>query len=528
MVSKPIKMFVVTIVVMIIAAITWLIFKPAMTIGYPDIWIWSFVMLLLLGIGFRVVTNSYFGSMIVSYLFIGFALIALILFAGLKLYSLNIFHKEAVLNLVSVTEADYKEYKMEDSFFETISSAQAANTAAKDISVTIDNASDYELSDSSLQYVDGKLYYVFYMKQISTGTMSNVILVDANTAEVEIMETEPFANSIKEIEREISDQEKNTDVSGTKFVVSDDKIPYWVSYRYGPVVSIMGTKGVVNSYLTNAITGEIQKFTKESLPEWVDCKIDVETKIDHLNIVLKTMKKDYSVVDYTFMNRAGTIYAYLNFGNKNESTGAGFMNLTDGSVKIYLQDAVSVSRILECVDSWEIASGNYTYDIPYLTNVNGKAGYIIPTYLEDGTFQEYLLIDGEEGSYYVAGEWDEVIEEFSNRFKLETETDTSELEDESDVQEPEQTENSELDISEEGISFNLIAGYVESYEKKGDVYAVKLAVMTPTYYIPISYITDSELEAAKTNGITLQYPIEYDGQMAVYNCVPVNITLGGE
>ena len=96
------------------------------------------------------------------------------------------------------------------------------------------------------------------------------------------------------------------------------------------------------------------------------------------------------------------------------------------------------------------------------------------------------------------------------------------------MQEPEQTENSELDIFEEGISFNLIAGYVESYEKKGDVYAVKLAVMTPTYYIPISYITDSELEAAKTNGITLQYPIEYDGQMTVYNCIPVNITLGGE
>ena len=85
--------------------------------------------------------------------------------------------------------------------------------------------------------------------------------------------------------------------------------------------------------------------------------------------------------------------------------------------------------------------------------------------------------------------------------------------------------NNEVDLKNEGITFNLIAGIVDNYVLVGNEYVVTMVAIAQNYYISADLISAEALEQAKINGLALQYPIEYDGQKDVKGCVPVSMSV---
>ena len=253
---------------------------------------------------------------------------------------------------------------------------------------------------------------------------------------------------------------------------------------------------------------------------------------DLANTSLKYKGLDYKIDsdNYTYILRNKQVYAYSNLKSLDDEKGLGmaFINLSSGDIKVYLTETITFDRAIECVNAWEIASDTKAKDIPMLVNVDNNPTFVSAMLDEDGKVNSYLIIDGIKGSYYVSNtDWNKMITEFKSGVNTEKPEEQEEKNKKKNEKQPVQNTNTnnEIDLQDEGITFNLIAGIVDNYVLVGNEYVVTMVTIAQNYYISADLISAEALEQAKINGLALQYPIEYDGQKDVKGCVPVSMSV---
>lgn len=530
--SRPVKIAILFLVTLIYACASWMIFDLQVSIASTGFWLWITSLFLLIGAGFRVITNKFFGSFFVSYLMFGIAGLILLLLIGMKIASLPVFNKDSYTALANISVSELSNYSMTEQDFSILPKQVAAGKAAEDLSSQMPSDSGFLLMGGDLQYVNGTLYYVFSLDNKDKTTASpGFVYVDAKTGTSTYKKTDvqmvysPYQSGDHDVLRCVAlAGGKKKAIVETHLEVDENLAPWWISYEYGPV-SIMGGRKLSAVYLTNPFTGGSTKYNIEAIPSWVDYKISLELSTDIFDTAAKLNKLDVSIDDSAvmIMPRGNELYAYYNLTKgKDQNGGVAFLNLKTGAAAVYLQDTVNSERIMKCLEAWAISTSQKTLDIPVLTKVNDEPCFVSPTYDENGAVSSYLFISAQDGSSYSSGKtWSESAENFSAKEAGET-SDTDKTETPPTEQPSESPEE-----GGEGVTYNLIAGYVDTITTDGNQYVITLVAMKPKYYIDSTLITQEELEAAKTNGLALQYPIEYDGKLEVHNCVPVEMSVMG-
>lgn len=529
--SRPVKIGLLFVVALVYACVSWMIFDLQISAASAGFWLWCASLFLLIGAGFRVITNKFFGSFFVSYLMFGISGLIVLLLVVLEIASLPVFNKGSYTALANITVNEFSGYSMTEGDFSILPKQIAAEKAAKDLATQIPEDSGFLLMGGDLEEINGELYYVFSIDHKDKKTDSpGFMYVEAKTGASTFKKTDtpitysPYKDGKNNIMDCISASGGNKKkIVESRLEIDDKLIPWWVSYEYGPAVSVMGGKKLSAVYITNPFTGGSSKYQVEAIPSWVDYKISLPLSTGIFNTAAKVNKLGVSIDDSStlILPRGDDLYAYWNLkSGKEKNGGAVFVNLDTGAASVYKQESVGSKRITECLDAWEISSAQKTIGMPILTNLNGTPCFVTPIYNEEGNQSGFLFINGQDGSSYAAGStWDEASKKLiENAGQPSTETPQTNPDDTTPP-------SSSTEEGGEGITYNLIAGFVDTITKDGDRFVITMVEMKPKYYIDANLITQEQLEAGKTNGLALQYPIEYDGKLEVFDCIPVDMSV---
>ncbi len=532
-----IKNIIVLFVSVVYAAVTYSIFKFPITMVDLTFVFWLASVFLIAGMGLKLTTNKLFDSFILGYLMFSLAGLLLVFGVGAKVISLPSFHKEAYSGLINVDEVSFEDYSMGKSDFDIMSETRAKNIMLDKLAESIQDVSDIILSSGRLQVIGNKFCYAFVVYNRTLTNCIGFAYVDVNTEDAvfnnELMVIcSPNIKGKQSINSIIRNEYYSDVLADTYLEFDDEENPYWITYCYGSAVSISGKRSISDIYITNPFTANVTKYTLAQSPNWLDYKVDMSIYPDLANTSLKYKGLDYKIDsnNYAYILRNKQVYAYSNLKSLDDEKGLGmaFINMSSGDIKVYSTETVTFDRAIECVNAWEIASDTKAKDIPMLVNVDNNPTFVSAMLDEDGKVNSYLIIDGIKGSYYVSNtDWNKMITEFKSGVNTEKPEEQEEKNNENSEKHPVQNTNTnnEIDLQDEGITFNLIAGIVDNYVLVGNEYVVTMVAIAQNYYISADLISAEALEQAKINGLALQYPIEYDGQKDVKGCVPVSMSV---
>lgn len=201
----------------------------------------------------------------------------------------------------------------------------------------------------------------------------------------------------------------NVGMTDFSFEVDDDLNPYWVVTLYKNKIGYLG-HDAVGAVLVNAQTGELQRYSMEDLPKWVD-RIQPEAFIysqirdwgEYVNgfwnsILAKTgtLKPTGNELHLIYGND-DNVYWYTGITSygKDEST-VGFITVNSRTkeAKWYKFAGANEAGAVKSSEG-QVQEKNYRAGYPILYNINGVPTYIAPLKDKEGLLKSVAFISVE-------------------------------------------------------------------------------------------------------------------------------------
>lgn len=445
--TSVVIMFVIWIVGALIGAYA---SKPALNLASPGLWgfisistvLLSIMMLLECGIAESI---NYHESDPTPY-HVAIWIITgaiLVLFFILFLASCPLFHVDTYRNVAVVEEGSFEEE------FQDISNdakyvlldADTASRLGDRVLGNIPNATWYEVDQSyNLIIYKGRQYRISplqygglfkYNRAKATG-IPGYVLVDAETLEARFVETSEhiqyspsafFGNNLK---RHIRSQYPGLVFDEFSFEIDEEGTPYWIASIFTPHAGVWGACTVDSFVLVNACTGEMQLYSIDEKPEWIDhvqsiahlmkmvyWKYEyvngifnfsntgvVRTTYEYAEQVRKQSKEAEVEEPYfygysTFVNSKGEVVIFTGVtpANRTESN-VGFLciNASTGKYTYYNTSGAEESSV-QVVAEGLIQNMGYQATYPFMINVNGVPTYLMNMKDKSGLIQRYALVN---------------------------------------------------------------------------------------------------------------------------------------
>lgn len=317
----------------------------------------------------------------------------------------------------------------------------------------IDHASWYEVDkEFNLIKYDGGYYRIsplnyggmFKYNKAKDSGLPGFVLVNVQTGKAEFVEIEggyfysPSAYFGKNLYRHLREQYSSAQLGKAFFEVDESGNPYWITAVKESQVGFWGGKYEGSVIITNAVTGDSQKYSLDEVPAWVDHSVD-------LDYIMTTIQYHYSYVggfwnsvgsktgvynlSYAYRDNKfsgynsiigsdGEIYFYsgLTPANNAESN-AGFIlvNTRTGKVKQYDYENSNAAEESSAQSAAESLVQNFGYEatFPIVVNVAGEPTYLMSLKDKAGLVQRYALCNVENYAIVVESDsYEGVIERY--------------------------------------------------------------------------------------------------------------------
>ncbi len=439
----------------IIMLIVWLIVsaagayigKPAWNLASPGFWgylMFSLGLLSLLML-LEMAISSYEDNDITKFhVFIWIATGGIIVvFLILALISAPLFQVENFKSVAEVEEGIFEEDFQDisnDSQY-VLLDVDTASRLGDRVLGSIPNAAWYEVSqDYNLIIYKGKQYRISplqyggffqYNRAKATG-IPGYVLVDAETLEAKFVETSehirfsPSAFFSNELKRHIRSQFPSLVFDQFSFEINDEGTPYWIASVYTPNAGVWGACTIDSCVIVNACTGEMELYSIEEKPEWVDHVQSVAHlmkmiywKYEYINGIFNfsktgVVRTTYQYADQvrrqskesgieepyfygysTFVNSKGEVVIFTGVtpANRTESN-VGFLciNASTGRYTYYNTSGAEESSSQGVVEGL-IQNMGYQATYPFMINVNGVPTYLMNMKDKSGLIQRYALVN---------------------------------------------------------------------------------------------------------------------------------------
>lgn len=391
----------------------------------------------------------------------------------------------------------------------------------------IDDVSQYNISDEyNMIIYKGETYrvspleYSSEIKALKNNGISGYVLVNCTTQEAKLVKLDekimyaPSAVFSHDLTRHIRASYLGALLGKEQFEIDEDGKPYYIIPVYKTKVGFFGGKALNKVLVVNAVTGKIDEYNTDNIPEWIEHADSIEhlaeittdnliyqngflnTKFSQKNV--KTLSYNYNTDDFKGYSSIKTNNGIEYFSgvtsiNKDESI-LGFMFMNPRNGKITMYNCVGAEES-SAMDSAEALVQNYGYkaSYPFIVNVNGIETYLIALKDKTGTNKAYALVNVKNYTISTqASSKDEAIKQYINLMdKKGRNTQTSE----SELQEAKITSkiNAIYTVSEEGTTYFYftLEGYKELFVSSvlNNRNQVKLKV-GDTITIEAKYIND--------------------------------------
>ena len=351
-----------------------------------------------------------------------------------RFFSSSVFHAKTFADRIEVTEGVFEEEVPTLSDIKKIplmDTDSASILGDRVIGTLSEVVSQYNVSDTyTTIYYQGKVMKIAplqyngpfkYLSNRASG-IPGYILVNTETNEAEFVRLEegmkysPSALFFHDLYRMLRLKYPGKIFHEYSFQVDEDGTPYWA-------VSCESLRTWFSAYtieeviLVNAVTGEVQSYDLEHVPEWVDYALSGETvtelyddygtlKNGFLNSIFSEKGCMMTTDDYGYVAMNNDIYVYTGVtSTASDSSNLGFLlvNTRTGDFTYYVMDGADEYSAMSAAEGL-VQNYGYTASFPALINVNGEATYAMVLKDTSGLVKKYGLVNTKNYTIVAVGD----------------------------------------------------------------------------------------------------------------------------
>ena len=286
--------------------------------------------------------------------------------------------------------------------------------------------SQYEVSNEyNLISYNGSYYRVSplmyggffkYMNSKEIGIPAYV-LVDVYTGAVELVELDagqniryaPSACFSENLTRHIRKKYPAAILGEANFEIDDEGIPYYIVSILKGNAGVFGAPSIDKVLLVNAITGEINEYSIDKVPEWVDNVYDItrimreiDWKYSLVNGYFNFSQKQVRKTSYSFdrnqyyaIPKDGHVYVYTGVtsaGADEANIGFLLINMRNGEATYYSDPGAEESSA-QASAKGVVQQYNYSAGPVMLVNINGEQTYFFTLKDNQDLIRKYALVN---------------------------------------------------------------------------------------------------------------------------------------
>ena len=415
------------ITVLLIAFGMWYILLPSINLHSIPFWIYLIINLIIgitISLGFNLKNYKYYtipGALIV----IGLILIGI---------SNPIINTKAYSNLIVKESGSFEDDIKEASFDQvpTVDRDTAQRLGSRKMGEMLDLVSQYNVANyytqinyknkpvrvTTLEY-NGILKWLGNRKE----GIPNYMIVDMIDGSVEVVKSEAnirYSKSDKfsrNIIRHVKMSYPLDMILKTEFEIDEEGKPYWISPVYKATIGWFGGLDVKQVILTNAITGEHEKYELEDVPKWVDRVFDASMIIQQLNWngtlqsgYLNSRFAQKGVIEttegYNYLAIDDDVYLYTGITSvASDESNIGFVlvNMRNKDTKFYQVSSAEEFSAMESAEG-AVQEKGYRSTFPILLNINNKPTYFLSLKDDAGLVKMYALVDAQNYQQVTIGQ----------------------------------------------------------------------------------------------------------------------------
>ncbi len=358
------------------------------------------------------------------------ALIVLVLLLSL-FTSAKLFRARAYQKMLTVTESDFEADIKEISFDQIpIVDKDTAERLGKRVVgevrelVSQFNVSDYysQINYQSKPYRVTPLEYAGFFKWMSNKDegIPYYIAIDMATQKTELaelpdgMKYSPSEYFGRDLKRHIRFKYPTKMFENLSFEIDDSGAPYWVMSYYDYTIGLFGGKDIDGVILVNAVTGEMQDYSIEEVPTWIDLAYSADLLIKqadnwgtYKNGYLNSLfaQKDVVVTTdgYNYIALDDDVWLYTGITSVvSDESNIGFIliNMRTKEAKTYMINGAEEYSAMESAQG-QIQEKNYSATFPILMNVADRPTYFMSLKDNAGLVKSYAFVSVAE--YHIVG-----------------------------------------------------------------------------------------------------------------------------
>lgn len=283
-------------------------------------------------------------------------------------------------------------------------------------------------NDATIQRVNGKLvwavplYHSGFFKWITnlSGTPGYILVSATDVNDVEYVETHKI--KYQPSNYLLHDLKRHTRFYGgwfdglvdPSFEIDDQGQPYWVYTTYKNLRGF-NLPEATGAWVINATTGEMQKYTIENIPEWVD-RIQPESFIiNQINNKGEFVRGWLNFADkdkYRASNGHMIVYnndrcylftGFTSVGGDNSAIGFMMVDMVTKETLVY-QMPGATEEAAQGSAQGKVQHLGYRADFPLIMNIDGQASYFMPLKDASRLIKQYAFVSVENYSIVGTGE----------------------------------------------------------------------------------------------------------------------------
>ena len=456
----------VSIVLTILAiAVAYYIILPPINIHSVEVWYAIFVIVALLGVFYvtkrRIPREEIRNSKVVKLIVVVFTGL-LVVYLGGALLSSPIVNAKKYQQLLKVEDGEFTKDIQELSYDQIplLDRATAELLGDRKMGSMANMVSQFEVDEiySQINYNDrpvrvSPLRYASLFKWLtnrSEGLPAYVRIDMASQSTEMVMLEEGMKYSTSEhfnrnIYRHLRFTFPTYIFDDLSFEIDEEGTPYWIAPVMKYNIGLFGGKTIGRVVLCNAITGEVEDYAIEDVPEWIDRAYDAELLIQlydyhgtlkhgFINSVLGQKDCLQTTNGYNYLAIDDDVWVYTGVTSVNsDQSNVGFvlMNQRTMETKYYPISGAIEDSAMDSAEG-QVQHLNYTATFPLLLNISGEPTYFIALKDQAGLVKKYAMVNVQKYQLVATGDtvsqcesaYNELL--FTNGVKADTE-DTREV-----------------------------------------------------------------------------------------------------
>ena len=190
------------------------------------------------------------------------------------------------------------------------------------------------------------------------------------------------------------------------FEIDDDGVPYWIAPVMKYNIGLFGGVTVGRVVLCNAITGEMEDYKIDEVPEWIDRAYSADLLIElydyygslkhgFLNSILSQKDCLKTTNGYNYLAIDDDVWVYTGVTSVNsDQSNVGFvlMNQRTMETKYYAVEGAIEDSAMDSAEG-QVQNLHYVATFPLLLNISGEPTYFIALKDDAGLVKKYAMVN---------------------------------------------------------------------------------------------------------------------------------------